>query len=129
MLGQEKLGSPETRLDVVRRPAIRLVRDTLVLLGPQHSWLLVTSHLLFLRSREKIPEASFQPVTALMGICFSRSYPALLKSCPHLWTQPSVHPHVRVPQSLRTRISLTQGDPRGTELTEPIKWPVVFTLP
>lgn len=67
VLGRRNWGHQKTQwLDVGRRPAIRLVKDTLLPLGPQHSWLLVTL-LLFLRSREKIP-GNFQPVTALMGI-------------------------------------------------------------
>ena len=51
-------------------------------LSPQHSWLLVPSHLLFLRSREKSPEASFQPVTALMGILLFPFLPSASEELP-----------------------------------------------
>lgn len=69
--------------------------------------LLVTSP--SLSSGQKIPEASFQPVTALMNSAFP--VPTRLKSCPHLWTQPASHPHVRVPKVSGPGSPLTQGRP------------------
>ena len=82
--GQEKLGSPENPMAGCWEETCYLSCqwDTLLPLGPQHSWLLVPSHLLFLRSREKSPEASFQPVTALMGILLFPFLPSASEELP-----------------------------------------------